>query len=144
MKYLLPILIIMVGCAYPKRTTKYSQQTPSSGKAIIYLYRTPTSLDSANPDVPKFYINDIALGKLEIGGYYAQEVEPGEIDVSYHGSLFGIPIPWPSHHVQFVAVSGQKYFVKFSVETLFRITDFRQVSGKQGEEEIQSTVLLVN
>lgn len=144
MKYFLLISLFLTGCAYPRYTSSYSPQTVNKEKAHVYIYRTKTSIDSMNPDIPRFFVNDKLLGKLGIGGYYFTEVDPGEVDVAYYDSLFGIPMAFHKKHLKFKAESGQKYFVKFSIESVMRITEFKQVPQSQGEVEIESTVLLVN
>lgn len=144
MKYIVLVLLLMSGCAYPKKTTDYAPYNLKTGNAVVYIYRTPTSIDSVNPDVPRFFVNDKLIGKLSIGGYYAEEVAPGKVDVSYRTSLFGIPMPWPTYHVVLKVEAGRKYFVKFSIDGMARYTDFLEVSQSQGEAEIKSTVLLVN
>lgn len=89
-------------------------------------------------------MNDKLLGKLSLGGYYAETVEPGEIEISYKNSLFGIPFPWKSKSIRFSAQAGQTYFVKFSIESVFRYVDLKLVSSPQGKQEIANTRLLVN
>lgn len=144
MKTLFLILTLLSGCAYPKRTTPYKMEPPSTGKASIYIYRTPTSIDSLNPEIPKFSVNGATVGKLSIGGYYHLAVEPGEAQVSYKDSIMGIYPPWNSRDINFVAKSDEKYFIKYSIESVMRIVTFKLVSNSQGEEEIKSTDLLVN
>lgn len=144
MKYILLALLFLTGCAFPRLTSNYAPQTVAHEKALVYIYRTKTTIDAANLDIPRFFVNEKQVGKLAIGGYYAEEVTPGDVDVAYDVGLFGIPISWPRYHVKFKAEPGQKYFVKFSIESMMRITEFKQVPQAQGEEEIKSTALLVN
>ncbi len=144
MKYLFLFTLLMVGCAYPKRGEKYTPTSPPAGKAVVYVYRTPTSIDSANPDIPRFYINDKQLGKLAIGGYYMAEVDAGDLDIYFKDTLFGLPLPWTELHVKLKAEPKQKYFIKFSIESAFRIRELKQVSPAQGEAELPLTVQLIN
>ena len=106
-----------------------------------------TSIDSANPDVPRFFVNDKALGKLSIGGYYAESLEPGDVEIAYKDSLFGIPFPWKSQKIHLNAAAGKTYFLKY--ETDFSLLEgktlsFRVVPTVIGECEIRSTQLLEN
>ena len=128
-------------------TKMYEPSQTAPNKSAVYVYRTSTSVDSANPDIPRFYINDQELGKLKIGGYYSLDIVPGEVSVYYKDSLFGLPLPWKAQEIHFTAVPGEKYFVKYG-------TDFGLLTGKTrtftlapkiiGESEISSTQLLKN
>lgn len=146
MKPYLIIFVFLSGCAfYPKRTSHYQSEEPKEGKAAVYIYRMPTSLDSLNPDVPRFFINEKKLGRLLTGGYYLEIVEPGEIEVSYRNGLFGIAFPWKANAMNFTAKPGQKYFIKFSLQNIVIVrTEFQLVPYDQGETEITTTKLLVN
>ena len=84
------------------------------------------------------------IGKLSLGGYYVQTVEPGEIEISYKDSLFGLPLPWTSKRLRISAQPNQKYYVKFSIETVFRYVDLRLVDPALAEQEIATTQLLTN
>lgn len=143
MKTVLLFLLLLTGCAYPSWSTHYEPTTPLPEKALIYIYRTQTTIDSVNPEIPKFFINGHELGKLVIGGYYVQSVDPGEIEVYYKNSFMGF-YPWKSGTIQLKAQAGQKYFIKFSIESLMRIVSFKIVPAEIGAEEIKSTSLLVN
>lgn len=143
MKKILLLAIMITGCAYPKRSSQYQSENLSPEKALIYIYRTPTSIDSLNPEIPKFFINQLTIGKLSIGGYYVQAVDPGEVAISYKDSFVGLYL-WKSGEVKLTAQAGKKYFIKFSIESLMRIVSFKEVPANIGEEEIKSTYLLVN
>lgn len=137
-------IFFLLGCAYPKKTTSFSPVGKVDGKAIIYVYRTDTSVDSANPDIPRFFINDKLLGKLSLGGYYVETVEPGDTEITYKDSLFGIPLPWKGKSIRISTQANQTYYVKFSIETVFRYVDLKLVPNAHGEKEIANTQLLVN
>lgn len=143
MRKFLLLVTLLSGCAYPKRTSQYISEVPSPGKALIYIYRTPTSIDSLNPELPKFFINNELIGKLAIGGYYLQIVNPGEVEISYKDSFAGLYL-WKSGDIKIVAQANQKYFIKYSIESIMRIVTFKEVSTNVGETEIASTQLLAN
>jgi len=86
-KLVLLTFVFLVSCAYPKRTTDYKAEVPSADRALIYIYRTPTQIDSLNPEWPKFYINGEVVGKLGVGDYYVQLVESGDVTVSYKNAF---------------------------------------------------------
>lgn len=144
MKLIILLILVLAGCAYPTKKESYKFQTSQRGKVAVNIYRTQTAIDSVNPDVPRFYINDTSLGRLTIGGYYRTEVNPGEVSVTYKSSLFGIPFFWNDGEVKFIAVENQAYFLKFSIETFMRLQEFKIVPTANGENEIKGTNLLVN
>lgn len=144
MKLIYILLLLLSGCAYPTKKNSYSFQAAEMGKAVVYLYRTTTSIDSLNPDVPRFYVNGNQLGRLSIGGYYRTEIVPGETSITYRSSLFGIPFPWNGGEVKFTAIENQTYFVKFSIESVMRIQELKVVPNEIGQQEIKETKLLVN
>jgi len=143
MKQLL-VLFFLTSCAYPQKTRLYVEEPTKDKMAIVYLYRLDSSIDSLNPDIPRFFINDKLIGKLRLGGYYVNQVEPGDIKMIYKMSLFGIPLPWISGVVEFKAEPKERYCVKFDIATGMRIESFKLVSHQQCDQEIKSTVLLVN
>jgi hypothetical protein len=138
------LFFILAGCAYPKKSDLFKSPERASGKSVLYLYRTKTSIDSLNPDVPTFYINDEKIGKLSLGGYYRIEVKPGPFIVSYRTSLFGIPLFKSPQELKVTAETDQIYYVKFSIESVMRQTELDLVPPSTGETEIKSTRLLVN
>ncbi|MNJ92614.1 hypothetical protein D3C87_102880 [compost metagenome] len=116
LKYTLTLLFVLSGCAYPDLTKNYTPQKPTPKKALVYIYRNQAQVDSANFDVPRFYINDQLVGKLLLGGYYVQEVEPGKVVIYSKESALGIPFPWKALEVAFEAKANHIYFVKFRKE----------------------------
>lgn len=146
MKYIVLMLLVLAGCAYPTKKDAYRPVAPDKGMAVIYLYRTPTSIHSGNPDVPRFYVNDNLIGKLSIGGYYRILVKPGPVKVTNKSSFLGLPLPWSIGGVEFKAEENKTYFVKYAVDMnpIFIDTIFTAVSNSRGEQEITRTQLLVN
>ncbi|GEM_PF-3397238 len=143
MKKILIVFVFLLSCAYPKRTTDYEAAVLSSGKALVYIYRTPTQIDSLNPDWPKLYMNGDVVGKLGVGGYYVQAVEPGEVTVSYKNGYFGF-YPWTADEIKLTAVPNQKYFINYSIESIMRFVNFKLVPATFGESDVKSTHLLIN
>jgi hypothetical protein len=132
------------GCSYPKKTDFFSVTTASPKKSVIYLYRIKTSVDSLNPDIPIFYVNDNKIGRLSLGGYYRIEVEPGPVKITYRTPLFGIPMFKSLQKLEANVDPNKSYFVKFSIESDFRISELKVVPHMMGEAEIKTTQLLTN
>lgn len=138
---------VLGGCTtYPERIENFAAVTPKAGKALVYLYRTPTAIHNANIDVPRFFVRsgsgqEIFVGRMVIGGFYAIEVEPGPVEIYYKNSLFMIPFWWRSQTRQVDAKVADPTYVKFEVtvglmgEKIF----FEQVPRQQGEYEIRET-----
>ena len=142
---LVTTLTILSSCAYPTKKSNYIAEPPTKKMAAVYIYRTQTSIHSANPDVPAFFVNDVRVGKLSIGGYYRVLVNPGEISVTNKGSLFGMTTPWKEGEVKFTAKENMSYYVKYAVEMEpFLTTTFKLVPETFGENDIKTTQLLVN
>ncbi len=133
------VLLFLVSCSHPKVRGPYNLQKPAEGKAIIYLYRLETPIDSLNPDIPLFYINNKKQGKLIIGRHYMENVDAGKTEISYKESLFGIRFPWKSNKLIFEAQANQIYYVRFSIESVMRITRLQLVPTSTAQSEITST-----
>jgi hypothetical protein len=148
MKYLISMICLtFVACALPQKSGQFASHAAEPTKALIYIYRMPTSIDAVNPDIPRVYVNDEKLGKIRIGGYYVTAVEPGELKVYYKDSLIGIPTPWTGNEIDMEAKAGQSYYFKY--ETAFAVmtgktTAFLMMPNAQAESEIKATELLVN
>lgn len=142
-RLILLLLLGLSGCAYPKRTDYFTAAVGSPSKAVVYLYRTQTQIDSLNPDIPTFYINGKKIGRLSLGGYYRVEVDPGPLKLTYRDYLLGIPTWMSPLKVEFTAEANKVYFVKFSIESILRVTRFELVPDPLGEAEIKTTQLLV-
>jgi uncharacterized protein DUF2846 len=146
MRYLI-VLLFITGCAYPKKTSNFSYEKPQERMAVVYLYRVDSQIDSLNPEVPKFFINDTELGKLLLGGYYVKHVPPGDVVIKYKESIVSDFFAWmfgSKREISFKAESNKSYCAKFAIESVMRITYFQLVSDKQCEQEIKSTFQLIN
>ena len=141
LKYFFPLIALsLIGCASAKLTSKFSLAKQSDKKALIYLYRLKTIYHSLDPDVPSIYFNDKKIGPLKIGGYFAQEVEPGKVEISFSVPLFGIPMWRSSRKVNMNVKAGYSYFVKYEEEMMGFYFD--PVPAAQGLREIRTTRLL--
>jgi hypothetical protein len=145
-KYLF-VLFFISGCAYPKKTSNFSYEKPQERMAVVYLYRVDSQIDSLNPEVPKFFINEVELGRLLLGGYYVRQVPSGDVVIKYKESLVSDFFAWmfgSKREISFNAEPDKSYCVKFAIESVMRITYFQLVSDTQCEQEIKSTFQLVN
>ena len=133
-------LLFVLSCSLPKVKGPYNPQKPKEGKAIVYIYRLDTSIDSANPDIPTFYVNEKKQGKLMIGGHYSENVDVGNIEIAYKGSLFGLRFPWKSQKLRFTAKPNHVYYVRFSIEGMMRITQFKLVPNSQAQSEMVASI----
>ena len=139
MKASLLFLLFLISCSLPKAKGPYTYQAPPEGMATIYIYRLDTSIDAANIDIPVFYVNDDKQGKLLIGGHYVAMVNAGKAEVAYKNSLFGIRFPWKATKLSFNAEANKVYYVRFSIEGLMRIMQFKMIPNSQAQQEIVTT-----
>ncbi len=136
------ILSSFLGCASAKLTSQFSEPTSIKNKAIVYIYRLNTSIHSLNPDIPVFYLNRKEVGPLNIGGYYAQYVDEGPVEINYKENGFlWLGYLFPSKKIKIEAKSGKSYFVKYEVALMGTFFDF--VPAEFGVSDIQRTKLLV-
>lgn len=133
-------IVVLNGCSYAQLTTNFSQVEPVKNKAVVYLYRLNTYIHSLNPDIPMFYLNDRKIGPLHIGGYYAQEVDAGPLEISFSDPFLGLRLWRSGRKVKINVEAGRSYFVKYEVAMIGMYFD--QVPPGYGLQEIQSLRLL--
>lgn len=134
--------ILMLGCASARLTTGFAELKSDNKKATIYIYRLDTSIHSLNPDIPVFYLNGKEVGPLNIGGYYAQQVDEGTVEINYKENGFlWLGYLFPSKKIKVVAKAGKSYFVKYEVALMGTFFDF--VPHEFGIQDIRSTKLLI-
>lgn len=146
MKILLTSLVIFAlgACAYPKKISPFIPLESKAGKSIVYIYRLPNQIDTTNPEPPIFYINDQRIGKLQVGGAYSTYVDPGDVEVSFANSLFGMAFWKSPKKVRFTAYSGESYYVEFGIHSMLRFLEFELIPKEKGSVDIQQTMLLGN
>lgn len=133
-------ITVLTGCSSAQLTTDFTEARPNDKKAIVYLYRLKTAYHSLNPDIPLFYFNDKKVGPLKVGGYYAQEVDPGPLEISFSDPFFGMHLWRSGRKVKINVGAGHSYFVKYEVEMMGFYFDL--VPPTYGLKEIQTVKLL--
>lgn len=81
MRFLISVFafLILVGCTSasgPLYTEKDNLQAPAPDKALVYIYRVDTFI--AATVTADFLDNGKNVGAVNVGGYIAYEVDPGE------------------------------------------------------------------
>lgn len=142
--FLLLLVLCLTSCAYPEYKDPFFPHPDVNGKAKIYLYRSKTTIHAANPDVPRFYVGEKEVGRLMIGGYFVEWVDPGKVKFTYKKPLFGIFFPWHYKGIEFEAKPNETYYLTFIVEPLMGGGTMYLVDPRRGETEIKQTQLLVN
>lgn len=79
------ILLFASGCASTGAIFP-GHIAPKEGKAVVYLYRPSTLVNSAQ--VPNIYVNGKRYRKLLVGGYQRHELPPGEHLIVADGNAF--------------------------------------------------------
>ena len=141
------------GCSHWKANGPLFSQgaTPSPGQALIYIYRPPHETFGWQ----RIYFvqaNGNRLKDLKFGGYYPYETNPGHIQLdSATKQAFGHYIETAIERatvddakLEFDAVAGQAYYVKFHPEshpTYFKPRLFL-MNNTDGDSEIKECKLL--
>lgn len=120
---------------------------PSSGNAIVCIYRTYRFTGSAAHD--EIYVNDTRLGKLLSSEYMFTEVPPGTIVISglpkmYYGSAImsaGAALNQArqkeNERARFEAEAGKTYYFKWTSGTMATMIKVKPVDPAAGAKEIR-------
>ncbi|MCF7939824.1 MAG: DUF2846 domain-containing protein [Spirochaetales bacterium] len=123
------LLLLLTGCT-AIGGQQFTELTPPSGKAVIYIYRTRTFVGGA-VSYPIF-INNQKVTTLPHTAYYAFPADPGEVFIT-------AKTPENEAHIKLTVKAGQEYYIKGGTATgVFagRAT-LNQVHPDQGSEEIK-------
>jgi len=119
---------------------------PSSGKAIVCIYRTYRFTGSASHD--EIFVNDTHLGKLLNSEYEFTEVPPGTVVISglpkmYYGSVImsaGAALNQArqkeNERVRFEAEAGKTYYFKWTAGTMATMIKVTPVDPGVGAKEM--------
>ncbi len=119
---------------------------PSSGKAIVCIYRTYRFTGSASHD--ELYVNDTHLAKLLNSEYAFMEVDPGTVVISglpkmYYGSAIMSAAAAlnqarqkENERARFLAEAGKTYYFKWTAGTMATMIKVTPVDGEIGARDI--------
>ena len=119
---------------------------PSSGKAIVCIYRVSRFTGSASHD--ELFVNDTHLGKLLNGEYAFIEVSPGTVVIAglpkmYYGSIImsaGAALndarKKENERARFEAEAGKSYFFKWTAGTMATMIKVTPVDAVTGAKEM--------
>jgi hypothetical protein len=120
---------------------------PSSGKAIVCIYRTYRFTGSAAHD--EIFVNDKHLGKLLSDEYEFTEVSPGTVVIAglpkmYYGSVImsaGAALNQArqkeNERARFEAEEGKTYYFKWTSGTMATMIKVTPVDADKGAKEIR-------
>jgi hypothetical protein len=120
--------------------------TPSSGKAIVCIYRVYRFTGSASHD--ELYVNDLHLAKLLNSEYAFTEVQPGTVVIAgltkmYYGSLtmsIGAALndarKKENERARFEAEAGKTYYFKWTAGTMATMVKVTPVDPSVGAKEM--------
>jgi Protein of unknown function (DUF2846) len=120
---------------------------PSSGKAVVCIYRTYRFTGSAAHD--ELYVNDTHLGKLLNSEYEFTEVPPGTVVIAglpkmYYGSAImsaGAALNQArqkeNERARFEAEAGKTYYFKWTSGTMATMIKVTPVDPEVGAKEIR-------
>lgn len=121
--------------------------TPSSGKAIVCIYRTYRFTGSAAHD--EIFVNDTHLGKLLNSEYAFTEVSPGTVVIAglpkmYYGSAImsaGAALNQArqkeNERARFEAEAGKTYYFKWTSGAMATMIKVTPVEPAVGEKEVR-------
>ncbi|MCF9047431.1 DUF2846 domain-containing protein [Acinetobacter nectaris] len=138
LKPVLPLILsgFFVGCAsVPKADMKQTQTVkqfaqPSDGKAIIYVYRSNSTIGAAlKKDI---WLDGKCLGETARGTFFYKEVDGNQKHTVSTESEFS------PNHLMIDTVSGQQYFVQQSIKMGVFVggADLKQVDELKGKKAI--------
>jgi hypothetical protein len=119
---------------------------PSSGKAIVCIYRVYRFTGSASHD--ELYVNDIHLAKLLNSEYAFTEVPPGTVVIAglpkmYYGSVImsaGAALndarKKENERARFEAEAGKTYYFKWTAGTMATMIKVTPVDPSVGAKEM--------
>ena len=119
---------------------------PSSGKAIVCIYRVSRFTGSASHD--EIFVNDTHLAKLLNGEYAFMEVPPGTVVIAglpkmYYGSVImsaGAALndarKKENERARFEAEAGKTYYFKWSAGTMATMIKATPVDPSTGAKEM--------
>ena len=120
---------------------------PSSGKAIVCIYRTYRFTGSAAHD--EIFVNDTHLGKLLNSEFVFTEVPPGTVVIAglpkmYYGSAImsaGAALNQArqkeNERARFEAEAGKTYYFKWTSGTMATMIKVTPVDAAEGAKEIR-------
>jgi hypothetical protein len=79
----------MSGCVATGSQVNPETIKPNGNNAVLYVYRSPTMIGIANPDVPIVHLDGRRLTRIRIGGHLAISVTPGRHKLATTESLLG-------------------------------------------------------
>jgi hypothetical protein len=119
---------------------------PSSGKAIVCIYRVGRFTGSASHD--ELFVNDIHLAKLLNGEYAFTEVSPGTVVIAglpkmYYGSVImsaGAALNQArqkeNERARFEAEAGKTYYLKWTAGTMATMIKVTPMDPSVGAKEM--------
>jgi hypothetical protein len=118
--------------------------TPSTGKALIYLYRKK----QFSAQFEKLYVNGTFLVQLHSGRYASMEVPQGAVEISSsgfrvsHSFLLGAYNPdekgrWM--RLGFKVEAGKTYYIEWYLNALGPYGNLRLVDAATGAQELNAT-----
>jgi hypothetical protein len=74
--------LLLAGCGASGEQFKVGAIKPSSGRALLYVYRPSTMVGIGNPEVAFLHLDGRRVARIRIGGYVAVPISPGHHKVT--------------------------------------------------------------
>jgi Protein of unknown function (DUF2846) len=106
--------LLCVGCMVSGSQFNPEAVKPNSNSALLYVYRSPTMLGIANPDVPIMHLDGRRLTRIRIGGYLAIPITPGRHKLVTTESLLGSDTGRIRGETTFSIPAGTTLYLRYS------------------------------
>lgn len=132
---------------------RFSEVRPTSGQALVYVYRAATISGAAMSAKPMVVVNGKEYRTIKIGGYFPIRLEPGEHQIGLRASIFGHAVGGVRSSIAFEIAPGEvKYFEyaqitqgykKYGDTDVAEVKEyFMEVPALYGKKVIEKTRLL--
>jgi hypothetical protein len=106
-------MLLLFGCATGQQFSSEAVKPRIHG-AMLYVYRSPTLLGVANPDVPIMHLDGRRLTRIRIGGYVALPISPGRHKLVTTESLLGSDTGKVRGETTFSIPAGSTLYLRYS------------------------------
>lgn len=114
------LLFYLTGCAMSYGPS-FQMQYPSDGKAMVYIFRSPTLSGSALSATPVVVLNEKPYGRVKNGGYIPIEIAPGEHQIVIKSTFMGKTFERELGDIEFSIAEGEiKYFEFVQITTDYK------------------------
>jgi hypothetical protein len=106
--------LLLVGCIATGAQFRPDTIKPNANGALLYVYRSPTLIGIANPDVPIMHLDGQRLTRIRIGGYLAVLISQGRHRLTTTESLLGSDTGRVRGETTFSLPAGSTLYLRYT------------------------------